>query len=69
MAAANNNDKDIQWILSNFHMCDVCCEPMFCADPAFVKLCRVTAAGARIYIVRGVCENCGHDSETEIEVN
>jgi len=66
--SGDNNEKDIRWIVSNFHICDVCCEPMFFADPAYVRFCRQNTAGARVYIVRGICENCGYDSETEIEV-
>lgn len=59
---------DVEWIMSNAHMCEVCCEPLFFAEPGGVRFAGVSRDGARRYLVRGLCENCGYDSETQIEV-
>lgn len=65
---AEINKKDIEWITANAHMCEVCCEPLFMADPNYIRFTGTGHAGRRKYIVRGVCENCGRDSEMEIEL-
>lgn len=69
MSAVIDHKKDIEWILANAHMCEVCCEPVFFADPGGVKFAGTGRDGARKYIVRGVCENCGYDSEMTIELS